>query len=93
VGRILSWLAYGIHQVGQWVILANVQLSKQKQVKWSQDYQWWNWQMVYLNGSMLLFKLIHGHIFYDGLAVDVPEGIAQGSVVLILVVAIIIAIP
>ncbi|CAO3630444.1 unnamed protein product [Mucor hiemalis] len=93
VGRYIAWFAYAVHQLGQWVILAKVQLSKEKQVKWSQDYQWWNWQMVYLNGGMAIFKLVHGHIFYDGLALDVPEGIAQGSVVLILVIAIIIAIP
>jgi hypothetical protein len=49
--------------------------------------------MVYLNGSMLVFKLVHGHLFYDGLAIDVPEGIAQASVILILVIAIIMAIP
>lgn len=49
--------------------------------------------MVYLNGFMAVYKLVHGHIFYDGLAIDVAEGIAQGSVVLILVFAIIIAIP
>ncbi|KAI7890540.1 uncharacterized protein EV154DRAFT_421958 [Mucor mucedo] len=42
---------------------------------------------------MLVFKLVHGHVFYDGLAMDVPEGIAQASVILILVIAIIMAIP
>ncbi|ORE11949.1 hypothetical protein BCV72DRAFT_196906 [Rhizopus microsporus var. microsporus] len=42
---------------------------------------------------MLVFKLIHGHLFYDGLAATIPEGIAQGSVVAILVIAIVIAIP
>lgn len=64
-----------------------------KEAKWSQDYQWWNWYMVYLNGSMLIIKLVHGHVFYDGLAIDVPEGIAQASVIIILVIAIIMAIP
>lgn len=49
--------------------------------------------MVYLNTSMLIFKLIHGHVYYDGLASDVPEGIAQASVILILILAIIMAIP
>jgi hypothetical protein len=49
--------------------------------------------MVYLNVAMAIFKLIHGHVFYDGLSTDVPEGIAQGSVVMILVAAILMAIP
>lgn len=94
IGNWIAWIAYSIHQVGQWFILAKVQLIKKTQViRWSQDYQWWNWQMVYLNGFMCIFKLVHGHIFYDGLAIHVAEGVAQGSVVLILVFAIIIAIP
>lgn len=92
-GMTLAWIAYIVHQVGQWFILAQVQTSKVKVVKWSQDYQWWNWQMVYLNTFMVAFKLIHGHIFYDGLAANVAEGIAQGSVIVILLIAVIIAIP
>ncbi|KAG2203367.1 hypothetical protein INT47_010065 [Mucor saturninus] len=91
VGRYIAWFAYAVHQLGQWYILARVQLSKE--AKWSQEYRWWNWHMVYLNGGMLVFKLVHGHVFYDGLAMDVPEGIAQASVILILVIAIIMAIP
>jgi hypothetical protein len=92
-GRLIAWSAYILHQVSQWFIIAKVQTSKIKLVKWSEDFQWWNWQMVYLNTFMAVFKIIHGHIFYDGLAIDVAEGLAQGSVVLILVIAIIIAIP
>ncbi|CEG74243.1 hypothetical protein RMATCC62417_09482 [Rhizopus microsporus] len=94
IGQYIAWSAYLVHQIGQSLILAKVQLSKkEKLVRWSDDYQWWNWQMVYLNTFMLVFKLIHGHLFYDGLAATIPEGIAQGSVVAILVIAIVIAIP
>lgn len=94
IGQYIAWSAYLVHQIGQSLILAKVQLSKkEKLVRWSGDYQWWNWQMVYLNAFMLVFKLIHGHLFYDGLAATIPEGIAQGSVVAILVIAIVIAIP
>ncbi|RCH90840.1 hypothetical protein CU098_009419, partial [Rhizopus stolonifer] len=93
-GQCMAWSAYLVHQFAQWFILAKVQLGKQENaVRWSDNYQWWNWQMVYLNSLMLIFKLIHGHVYYDGLAATVPEGIAQGSVVAILVIAIIMAIP
>ncbi|KAG0939523.1 hypothetical protein G6F57_006114 [Rhizopus arrhizus] len=85
LGQHTAWSAYLVHQIGQWGILAKIQFSKkEKLVRWSDNYQWWNWQMVYLNSFMFLFKLIHGHIFYDGLAATVPEGLAQGSVVAIL---------
>ncbi|KAI8085870.1 uncharacterized protein B0P05DRAFT_534038 [Gilbertella persicaria] len=93
LGEWIAWTFYLVHQVSQWLILARVQLSKQKQVRWSDDYQWWNWQMVYLNSFMAVYKIIHGHLFYDGLSLTVPEGVAQGSVVVILVFAIIMAIP
>ncbi|KAI9019479.1 hypothetical protein CLU79DRAFT_757336 [Phycomyces nitens] len=90
IGRSVAWISYGIHQVGQWWILAKAQRAKEE---WSNTYRWWNWSMVYLNGFMLLFKLVHTHMFYDGLAADVAEGTAQGSVVAILVIALIMAIP
>ncbi|KAI9472026.1 MAG: hypothetical protein EXX96DRAFT_582643 [Benjaminiella poitrasii] len=92
IGDGIAWIAYVIHQLGQWLILSRVQ-SMSNIKKWTANYQWWNWQMVYLNSFMLFFKLVHGHIFYDGLAIHVPEGVAQGSVILVLVLVIIIAIP
>lgn len=94
--RISTWLGYLVHQFGQFYILANVQwLSRtgQIQAKWSSQYQWWNWQMMYLNVAMVLYKCIQVHIWYEGLAVDVPEGTAMGAVVAILIGAIVIEIP
>ncbi|KAI8576921.1 hypothetical protein K450DRAFT_254240 [Umbelopsis ramanniana AG] len=94
--RISTWLGYAVHQLGQFYILANVQwLSRTGQIKakWSSQYQWWNWQMLYLNVAMVLYKCIQGHIWYEGLAVDVPEGTAMGAVIAILIGAIIIEIP
>lgn len=93
LGNLIAWVCYCTHQLGQWFILYKVQSSQSKITRWSQDYQWWNWQMVYLNCSMLIIKVVHGRMFYDGLALNVPEGVAQGSVVVILIVAIVMAIP
>ncbi|KAI9282518.1 hypothetical protein BC943DRAFT_265971, partial [Umbelopsis sp. AD052] len=42
---------------------------------------------------MVFYKCIQGHIWYEGLAVDVPEGTAMGAVIAILIGAIIIEIP
>lgn len=94
--RISTWLGYIVHQLGQFFILANVQwLSRtdQIQAQWSSEYQWWNWQMLYLNASMVGYKFIQGHLWYQGLAGDVPEGTAMGAVVAILIGAMIIEIP
>ncbi|KAI8381020.1 uncharacterized protein BYT42DRAFT_494138 [Radiomyces spectabilis] len=42
---------------------------------------------------MLVYKIAQAHTFYDGLAVDVSEAVTQGSVIAILVIALILAIP
>ncbi|KAI7872118.1 hypothetical protein BDF14DRAFT_1756716 [Spinellus fusiger] len=91
MGRGTAWCGYGVHQLVQWGILAQAQRSNEQQ--WSPAYRWWNWRMLYLNAFMLVFKLVHTQLFYDGLAIDVPEGTAQSSVVAILVIALILAIP
>ncbi|KAI9498463.1 hypothetical protein BDB00DRAFT_800386 [Zychaea mexicana] len=106
LGRLSAWIGYLVHQLGQWLILAKVQQQQKKSkencdgrkdakgIKWSNDtFYTWNWQMVYLNGSMMLYKLLQTHTTYDGLAVDVSEGTAQGSVIAVLVVALLLAIP
>lgn len=49
--------------------------------------------MMLLNIVMMVYKLAQSHVAYDGLAIDVSEGTAQGSVIAVLVVAIILAIP
>lgn len=88
---MLTWIGYMTHQLGQWWILNRIQQLGES--KWSDSYRWWNWQMVYLNGFMLVYKLVLTHLTYDGLAIDVSEAAAQGSVIAILVVALILAIP
>ncbi|KAI8147066.1 hypothetical protein BJV82DRAFT_508611 [Fennellomyces sp. T-0311] len=42
---------------------------------------------------MMVFKLVQTHTTYDGLAMDVSEGATQGSVIAVLVVALMLAIP
>ncbi|ORZ20339.1 hypothetical protein BCR42DRAFT_322582 [Absidia repens] len=42
---------------------------------------------------MAIYKLIQSHLFYDGLAIDVSEALTQGTVIMILVMALILAIP
>ena len=75
--------------------MAQVQQQKQSNnIRWSNDtFYSWNWKMMYLNGFMMLFKLFQTHTTYDGLAIDVSESTAQGSVIAVLVVALLLAIP
>ncbi|KAG0172228.1 hypothetical protein DFQ28_011268 [Apophysomyces sp. BC1034] len=91
LGRTMAWGGYMLHQLGQWWILSRTQQLNES--KWSNSYRWWNWQMIYLNGFMLVYKLLQTHLTYDGLAMDVSEASAQGSVIGILVIALILAVP
>lgn len=98
-----AWGGYIVHQLGQWYIITRVfrqraaetgaTSSSSSPLQYASTYRWWNWAMVYLNVSMAFYKLIQSHLFYDGLAIDVSEAITQGSVIMILVVALILAIP
>jgi hypothetical protein len=49
--------------------------------------------MAYLNISMIVYKFIQCHLFYDGLAASVPEVTSQGSVAAALVVILILEMP
>ncbi|KAI8334989.1 hypothetical protein BC941DRAFT_453983 [Chlamydoabsidia padenii] len=93
LSRASAWLGYVIHQLGQWYIITRVLQQQPPPLTYATTWRWWNWAMVYLNISMAFYKLIQAHLFYDGLAVDISEAITQGSVIMILVVALILAIP
>ncbi|ORY95892.1 hypothetical protein BCR43DRAFT_493766 [Syncephalastrum racemosum] len=96
LGRWTAWAGYSVHQLGQWLILAQFQKKQQqtnRDIRWSTDTRWWNTSMVLLNSIMMVYKLVQTHVAYDGLAIDVSEGTAQGSVIAVLVVALILAIP
>ncbi|CAO3592477.1 unnamed protein product [Absidia cylindrospora] len=98
--RLSAWFGYAFHQIGQWSIITRVLQQRRpatgtthSPLQYSSTYRWWNWAMVYLNVAMAIYKLIQSHLFYDGLAIDVSEAITQGTVIMILVIALILAIP
>lgn len=98
-----AWAGYIVHQLGQWYIITRflrqraaetaATSSSSSALHYASTYRWWNWAMVYLNVSMAFYKLVQSHLFYDGLAIDVSEALTQGSVIMVLVVALILAIP
>ncbi|RUP45480.1 hypothetical protein BC936DRAFT_148116 [Jimgerdemannia flammicorona] len=94
--RATAWAGYVVHQVGQWTVLYLAQRAKaagEMKPGWSDNMRKYNWWMFRLNAVMIVYKFLQSRIFYDGLAVDVPEGTALGSVATFLVVILIIEIP
>lgn len=80
--RLTAWLGYILHQLFIWYGIYQLQTSKDDTKKWN----------TWLLGMNLVFVLLHfvqTHIWYDGLAQDVPVFSSQGSVILMLVLVLI----
>lgn len=80
--QITAWLGYALHNLAAWGVL----YWGSKTLKWSTTFHPANWAML---GVHLVFAALHWvqtHLFYDGLAAEVPEVTALGSVALLLMV-------
>ncbi len=88
--RLTAWAGYLLHNVIAWVI---IYLAQREKSKFGNKLRWFNWAMI---GTHLLFIVLHivqTQLFYDGLAQDVPEVTAQGSVALMLIFIILFETP
>lgn len=90
LARITAWLGYGLQQLFTWLFVRAVMKSLQEKRKASLRLS-----LLGLLGS-LFFIVLHfmqTHLFYDGLAQDVPIFTSQDSVIGMLIVILIMAIP
>jgi hypothetical protein len=90
MARLTAWAGYLIHNLFVWGIIYFAQREKPR---YGNDLRWFNWWMIGVN---ILFSLLHmaqTHFFYDGLAQDVPEITALGSVAVMLMIIIILETP
>lgn len=90
LARLTAWSGYLLHNIIAWVI---IYLAQREKPKFGNKLHWFNWAMV---GTHLLFITLHifqTQLFYDGLAQDVPEVTAQGSVALMLIFIILFETP
>jgi hypothetical protein len=81
---VITWTFYGAHQISVWLVIywahmnyRNKTLDDKKTLKYISS----------MAAIMLLFTLLHllqSHIWYDGLAQDVPIITSQGSVIIML---------
>ena len=82
-----AWLSYAVHQVLSWLLIFRAQRKKLKYASASLHQE--NVLSLILHTSFALWHLLQTHLFYDGLAQDVPVWSPQFSVIVILVVIII----
>lgn len=81
---VITWTFYGSHQASVWIVIIwaqkeykNKSLDKKKIAKFTTA-------MVIIMVGFTLLHLIQTHIWYDGLAQDVPIWTSQGSVIIML---------
>ena len=90
MARVTAWLGYCLHNLFSWVM---IWLAKRRYEHFSSRMRGLNW--CFLAGHILFFiaHYIQTHIWYDGLASDVPEVTALGSVALMLIVVLLLETP
>ena len=90
MARITAWLGYILHNLIVWGL---IWYAKREKPKYTNNLQWFNWALIGVN---ILFALLHvaqTQLWYDGLAQDVPEVTALGSVAVMLMIIIILETP
>ena len=81
--RFSAWSLYALHQVGIWYLIYKAQSMKLSYVDGLHKV---NVQALALNGSFIVAHIVQTKLAYDGLAQDVHEATAFGSVALMLFV-------
>jgi hypothetical protein len=87
---ITAWVGYALHNIAAWGIIFAAQRIRPK---YDQDFRWFNWAMLAVNAGGYLLHWVQTQLWYDGLAIAVPEVTSQGSVVLMLVFILILENP
>jgi len=88
--HLTAWLGYALHNILAWVI---IYLAKRARPGYKATFHRYNWGMLAVNGFFILLHWLQSQVWYDGLAQDVPEVTALGSVALMLMIIIILETP
>lgn len=81
--RVTAWAGYALHNLAAWLVIAMV---RRRHLKYASSFRWPNVAMLIVHVGFALLHVVQTQIWYDGLARDVPEVTALGSVALMLMV-------
>lgn len=87
--RASAWVGYALHNLGAWLLIAAARRTK----AYSAKMRWFNWAMLSVHLAGFGLHWLQCQLWYDGLAQDVPELSALGSVALMLIVVILLETP
>ena len=88
--RLTAWGGYVTHQLATWGILWAAQRQRPG---FDGSFRWFNWAMLGVHTVFIGLHVLQTQVFYDALAVDVPEVTALGSVALMLMVVLALEAP
>lgn len=92
--QIIVWSFYLAHQFSIWACIYWAQKNlKDLAARPTTGLTKYNWATILLNLGFVVLHLIQTHIWFDGLAQDVPIWTSQGSVIIMLVFVLIIENP
>lgn len=81
--RLTAWSFYILHQVVIWILIWQAQFKDATK----RDKK--RWMILFVNLFFVLLHILQSHIWYDGLAQDVPVMSSQGSVIVMLILLLI----
>lgn len=87
---ITAWTGYALHNILVWAL---IYAAKKEQPKYQQGFRWFNWAILGVNVLFFWLHWAQTQLWYDGLAIAVPEVTSQGSVILMLVFILILELP
>jgi hypothetical protein len=90
LARLTAWGGYILHNLIAWAI---IYLARREKPKYGNDLRWFNWAMIATHIAAVALHVFQSQLWYDGLAQDVPEITALGSVALMLMVILIFETP
>ncbi len=90
LAQVSAWTGYAFHNLLVWLIIF---LARRSKSGFQAEFKWYNWAMLAVNGSFIGLHILQTHLFYDGLAQDVPEITALASVALMLMIVLILEAP
>jgi hypothetical protein len=88
--RLTAWGGYLLHNLVAWFIIYR---ARREKPGYGNDLRWFNWAMIATNTGAILLHILQTQMFFDGLAADVPELSALGSVAVMLMIVIIFETP
>lgn len=90
MARWTAWGGYVAHQLATWAVLWAAQRQRPG---FSGGFRWFNWAMLGVHTFFIGLHILQTQLYYDALAVDVPEVTALGSVALMLMIVLALEVP